>query len=772
MLNDVVTEQELEDEDLPSLRTKTRQQSRADKRADEKLLRKSLRCFKEALEADEPQRKREKEDLEFDEGKQWPDELLTNRKERMDPFNANVKIPARPTLTIPRLDGPIQQVINAQSAAALAIQVKPKGSGATAKTAERINGLIRHIQVESRAQIARGWAYNRAVKVGRGYYRILKEYANDGDHDMDLVVSRILNQSAVYVDPNHIQPDASDMEWAHVIEDLGWRRFEREHPKSKIKTLDAGDLEDDMKPWVTFDEEGKHKTVRRAEYWYVTYTERLLITTEAGWTGFEEDRPDEDKSRIVRDRVVRQRNVRVIKHTATEILERGTWEGRYIPIIQVIGREYNVNGRRSFKGMVSTGKDAARSYNYMRSKQVEAVGLAPVAPYTMVEGQDEGYEDMWAQANVVPFARLLYKPVSIGGQPAPPPQRTSASTDIGAITIAAEAASHDVDAITGFSDPARGRSNPADRSGKMIQALQGRTDATVSDFMENLTNVSMVHEGRILVDMLPFVYDTEGRVATILDEDLKTSRQVLLNAPFIPGGPDDEPIPAPPGDPRAEIIDLKKGRYRVVVDVGKNWKTQRQEAVAMLSEVIAANPNTAPLLMDVLVSNIDAPGFDKLAKRFQVMLPPAVQKIEAGDSPLPPEAQAALAMKDQQLEQQGQQMAEMSKVIEQKQVEAQAKKDLEMMRLQQEHELKLAELAMKERLETQKMRLQAETDTRKLATDRANKELDAVERRIHQENDLRHEAISQDTQIAADRAQAELEAEVARETAAKKAKGQ
>jgi hypothetical protein len=752
------------DDDKPS-----RQVARQQTREEEKLLKRGLEDFKAAAEAIDAQRKREIDDLAFDAGEHWPKELLEQRGTVRDPVT-NRQLPARPSLTIPKLTAPIQQIVNRQREASLAIIVKPKSGGATQKTAERINGLIRHIQVESRANIARAWAYAHAVKCGRGFYRVLKTWANDGDMDVDLIVDRILNQSSVYLDPLHKQPDGSDAEHAFIVEDVAVARFKREHPKSKVLTAGEATLST-FGDWITYDGTNQIKTVRRAEWWRVVYRERTLCEYEGGAVYFEDDpeKPKKGLGKKIRERTVRQPQVKWVKMTAGEILESEDWEGRYIPIIQVLGREYNINGQRKYKGMIADAKDAQRSYNYMRSKQVEAVGLAPIAPYTMVEGQDEGYEEMWATANTVPYSRLTYRPVTIGGQPAPPPMRNSASTDIGAITVAVAAADDDIKAVTGHSDPSLGRSNPADRSGRAIQALQQRTDEGASDFLGNLTEISMVHEGRILLDLLPYVYDVPGRIATILDEDLQESRQVMVNQPFITQ-PDGQPVKAQPGQPGAEIIDLQKGIYRVVVSVGKAHKTQREEAVALLGEVMAAAPQTAPLLTDVLVENVDAPGFQRLAKRFKAMLPPQIQQLEAGDESIPPAAAAQIGQLQAQLQQAGKAVQELQQEVEQKTASERIKAEVEMQRMQLDRELKIAELQMKERIEMEKIRFGVLKTEAEATADRQAAELKAITDRVNKERELRHEAISQDTQMAHEAAQADLKASVDREKISQGAK--
>ena len=98
------------------------------------------------------------------------------------------------------------------------------------------------MQANSRAHLARQWAFERAVKAGRGFYRILTEYANDGDNDLDIVYKRILNQSSVYLDPSAQEPDWSDGLWAFVTEDLPLSRYTALYPKSDLAQSDLDTL--------------------------------------------------------------------------------------------------------------------------------------------------------------------------------------------------------------------------------------------------------------------------------------------------------------------------------------------------------------------------------------------------------------------------------------------------------------------------------------------------------------------------------------------------
>jgi hypothetical protein len=512
------------------------------------ILEQAFRRCKVAAQAESKQRARELKDLKFDAGYQWPDTIRTQRRGR----TGSTPAPARPCLTINKLDAPILQVTNSQRNAKLSIQIKPKSGGATKAIAQVFQGLIRHIEVESRAQIARGWAFERAAKAGRGFYRILKTYANDGDFDQDLIIARILNQHNVLLDPFATEPDWSDGEWGFIFDDMEFGRYCREYPDSELTTYQEDELSalgTDLPEWVNGDKESR--VIRVAEYFWVEKKKRTLVVIEPspelpeGYTGFDDDEgaPPNAKALAVQKRTAEDRIVHWMKINAVEILEETIWDGRYIPIIPVLGREYNVNGKRSFKGIIANAKDAQRSYNYMRSAQVEAIGLAPRAPFIMAEGQDEGYEDMWANANTYNYPALKYRPVALLGQPVPPPQRNVTEPAIQAITMAAGAADDDIKATTGIGDPSLGLMTPSDRSARAIQALQQQSEAGNSNYLDNLATISMTLEGRILVDLIPKIYDRPGRILRIIGEDDSESSVAIAGAP-----PPPPPMP-PPGMP-------------------------------------------------------------------------------------------------------------------------------------------------------------------------------------------------------------------------------
>jgi hypothetical protein len=544
--------------DLPKIKGQSKE--------DRKLLTQALSRFKLVANAEDTQRKLELDDLKFFDGDQWPQDVLQQRAGLAT--TAGAPAPARPCLTINKVKQPVRQVTNAQRQARLAIQVNPKSGGASQRTAEVLQGLIRHIEVESNAIAARSWAYHHAVTMGRGYYRILKQYSNDGDFDLDLVIKRIRDQFSVYLDPFAEEPDASDMEWAFVTTRIPLSRYKLQYPKSKLARMQSEEaftaLGDQAPGWMGG--EGASRFVRVAEHWYVEHEKRTRILTannHEGWLDDYEAAPPEIKQQmgaIVAQREVDERKVRFCKITALEVLEREEWEGRYIPIIQVIGDESYVNGKRGFKGIVRDGKDPNRAYNFMRSSEVEAVGLAPKAPWVIAFGQLEGFEKIWATANTYPHSYLPYHGKMEGSHLLPPPQRNMGEPAIQAIAQSVREADADIKATTGIGDPSLGLYAPSDRSGKAIETLKRQAEHGTSHYLENLASISMTYEGKVLLDLIPKVYDRPGRITRILSEDDEES-MVALNQGYVPGP--DGPIVVPDSDkplpPEAILHTLNHG---------------------------------------------------------------------------------------------------------------------------------------------------------------------------------------------------------------------
>ena len=644
--------------------------------------------FSLVVSAESEQRKRELEDLEFDAGNQWPDEVKAARGGQVVD---GVPIPARPMLTINKLDQPIQLIINQQKNAKLGIEVRPDSEDASDDTAEVLQGLIRHIEVQSRADLARSWAFERAVKCGRGFYRILKTFADESgqEFDQELVIERILNQGAVYLDPYAQQPDWSDGEWAIISTMIPADRYKKEFPESSLAASlddDFASLGDSGDNWYGETEDGQ-QAVRVVEYFVVNRIpkERVAYLNDRGQlvTAWADELPETvDPASIQQRRMTEQRSVMWYKLNGQEILEEAEWDGQYIPIIPVIGREQNIDGKRKWLGIVHPSKDGQRLFNYAVSTAVETAALEPKAPFIGYEGQFEGHEQAWAQANIRNFPYLEVKPITLGGQVVPLPQRNTAGANLGPSLALVDQADSYIKSTTFVYDPSLG-SSAGSRSGRAVLALQQQADIGNSNYLDNLASVSMTYEAKVLLDLIPKIYDRPGRVARILGTDDEV-KQVMLNAPFsmsesgrpvpmLPGTPPSSPVPG--GRPRnIKRYDLAQGKYVATVSVGRAYRTRVEQGADELAQVLQASPNLMPLIGDLYFKYRDFPGHLEIARRLKKMAPPEVREDDQELDPqqLMAQLEQIKAESGQMIEQMTKQMEEMTKTIEGKVIEQQA----------------------------------------------------------------------------------------------------
>jgi hypothetical protein len=487
--------------------------------------------FKEAQEAEETQRKREIDDLRFQMPEyQWDDAA---RRQRLGTGTDGVPQPARPVLSISKIDQPIQLITNQQVSAHLGVQIHPLSPEADEDVAELLQGIYRRIERDSQAQLARSWAFDRAVKCGRGAYRINTEYDDEGGHAFDqrIAIAGILNQDSVYFDPAAQKPDLSDARYAFVTSWVPVSEFKRLYPDAEIGSTEAlsfGDVIQEAPEWVRGD--GDKQAVLVAEYWYKEVKEETLYLLNSGEVVSELPKG----VKAVADRKREVTEIKCCKMTGFEILEEQGWNGKWIPIVPVFGKEIQpFDSKRQWIGVIHPAKDAQRMYNYAASSAIELAALEPKAPWIMAEGQDEGHEVEWQQANIRNLPALHYKPTTIGGQPAPPPARTQIDVGrLGPSLSLLQQADQFIQVATATYDPSLGRGNSKERSGRAISALQQQGDSASSNYLQGLANISMAYEAKVVLDLIPKIYDRPGRIVRTLDPEDDTE-MVMLGRPFV-----------------------------------------------------------------------------------------------------------------------------------------------------------------------------------------------------------------------------------------------
>ncbi|TXG78399.1 hypothetical protein E6Q11_01125 [Candidatus Dojkabacteria bacterium] len=583
----------------------------------------ALKRFKLAADAESEIRKKSLQDLKFRAGQQWPDEIIRMRNQAGN---------SRPCLVINRLPQFIRQVTNDQRMNRPSLKIDPTDD-ATVDTADIMEGLVRHIQVASNADIAFDTACDNQVTMGFGYFRLLTEYCDEMSFDQEIRIKRIKNAFSVYFDPFAVEPDYSDAKWAFIVSDMSLADFKATYKgKAKADYSDSSfvSLGDSAANWHSAE------TIRVAEYFTVEETPNKIYLMSDGTT-VDKDGMEAGLAmgmQVLKERDSTKRKVIHRTITAFEELDKVDWAGKYIPIIPVLGDDLDIDGERELVGMVRYAQDPQRMYNYWASSQAETIALAPKSPFIIAEGQLEGYEQYWKSANTMPFSHLPYKPVSLNGTVLPPPHRQQAEPPVQAMVQAIAQASEDLKNTTGIYSAGLGK-REGDASGIALKQLDKSGDVSNFHYIDNLSR-AIRFLGIQLLDLIPKIYDAP-RVVRILHEDGE-SELIKINQMFEKNG-------------KQVNYDLSVGKYDVVVNTGPSFTTKRQEAVDSMIQMTQANPELWNVIGDIMVKNMDWPQAQEAAERLKKMLPPQLQEPEDGQQQIPPQVQQKMAQMQAMIEQ-------------------------------------------------------------------------------------------------------------------------
>jgi hypothetical protein len=573
--------------------------------------------LKFANDADTMNRQEALEDLKFGAGDQWPVELQNSRN-----------LESRPVITVNKVDNYCRQVSNQQRQQRPRIKVHATNTHEDMVDAQTISGIIRHIEVNSNADHAYDNAFEYAVRMGWGYMRVRTDYISEDSFDQEIYIDPVDNPFTVYFDPNSVAPDGSDADRCLITTMMLKEEFRKLYPDADDggTSFTQRGTGDSQSEWITKED------IRLAEYYYTVREKATLYLLSDGSATFADDkdffkRLDAYGITVIDKRDSFKKTIKYCKMTAVEVLEERDWAGKYIPIVPVYGRHIVIGDKRKKFGMIRYAKDPQRMYNFWQTSITEGVALAPKAKWLLAEGQDEGHENDWSNANIKSFPLLRYKQTDIDGRPAPAPVRLQPEPPQAGIMAAAMGVDNDIKAIMGVFDPAQlGQGNI---SGKALNGQQQQVDLTNFDYYDNLTR-SISHIGKICLDLIPKIYDTE-RVMRIIGDDGKPELLTINQRDSV----------------GRVLNDISVGQYDVVMETGPGYNSKRQEAVDNMLPLLSAAPELMQVAGDLVFRNMDWPGADIIADRLAASNPMA--QID-DKSKVPPQVQMQLAMSQKQIQ--------------------------------------------------------------------------------------------------------------------------
>jgi hypothetical protein len=596
------------------------------KKRQKELLARIRERFKIMVDADEENRRLAREDIKFVNvpGEQWDPNM---RKERG----------SRPCLEFNKLRINGKRVINGIR------DNRPQGKvnaveNGDAEGAELRSGLIRNIESMSDIDTITDQCAEYQVDGGFAAMRVDVQYCTDSIWDKEIKVNGFKDPlTSVYCDPNCddilLRRDAED--WC-IPGRMSIAAFKAKYGNAEQVDWEDGELDDDD-DWVA------DETVRIVEYWWKEPHEKELWLIERQ---NEEGKPEQltvdmesDEGQLlkaegvqpIRSRKVKTHKIMMCVASGSAILEgpvRAT--GTQFPFVPIYGEIKVVDGRVKWWGLHRFAKDAQKSYNTSRTAIDETIAQTPKAQWWATPKQALGLTDSWAEAHRKNFPFMLYNP-DAAAQGAP--QRMGGPDVPVALMSQSEVASADIRDVTGLHEASFGEES-GEKSGVALARKQNQAQIVTYNFADNMAKARK-RVGEIILDYIPEVYDADREVR-ILGADGEADYKRVNH--FVMDAKQGKAI---------RINDLTAGKYDYVVTTGPSFATQRQEFTAMILDMAARSPEVMQIGGDLLWKASDMPYAQELAKRWQTILPPPIQKQLAEGKEIPPEAQAVMAQAEQ-----------------------------------------------------------------------------------------------------------------------------
>lgn len=580
-----------------------------------------LRCEK-GESADAENRRLHSEDISFvfdaENSCQWDPQVIALRQ-------------GRPSYTFNRVLQPVNMVLGDQRQTAPAIKVRPIKDGSQA-VADIYGGLWRCIEQDSRAEEIYAETYKQAVAGGYGEMMLMPEYEADNSFDQVLRLQWIPNPLTVVRDPESTDPCGADAQWAMEGGRISTEKYKAEYPDMDPTTFS---MSRDSLGWYT---DGQIRVVNYFERF--AFEKEIALLSDGRTIDYTQkekavekhlERTGAEAATVMRVRTVRSYKIRYAKCDGASILKGPVeYDWKRIPIVRMPGRYINIEGKQKLQSLIRHSKDAQRAYNFQSSDAIERSALVPKARYFVTPKMLLGFEDLWNSSNTAPRMYMPYNVDKDAPNNGMPFREQPIDVPAGAIAMAQKAA-QDIQATTGYFDPALGNADDMNRvSGKALVTHTRRSDLGSHEFISNY-GLSLKLIASMAIDMIPTVYDTE-RVVRIIGVE-GADKLVTVNKQTDTG----------------ELMnDLKAGSYDCDITLGPSYQTARQESLATLLDAVDKIPSFGEVIPDLIAKSIDSPDSEEMTRRLRKMLitkgvvePTPAEKAAMGPPPPPNPMQIA-----------------------------------------------------------------------------------------------------------------------------------
>lgn len=487
------------------------------------------------------------------------------------------------------------------------VRYTPDDTATSDDDAELLTGIYRSFFKDNDGQPSQDNAVSEAAECGYGAFKLSTRFEDEEDPENDkqeVVFDPLYNAyNSVIWEQNAKRADKSDAKWCAVLTTHTEDAFKEQWPKANTVSFPNYTTRNHF-DWNTtelitvverYEVKKEKKTVR--VYQHVeqnkikTYTEEEVekIGDELKADGWE----------FVRERKKTIRTVYKSIFNGEEFLqEEKRIAGKYIPIIPVYGFRRYIDGIERYYGLVRKRKDANRVFNTNVSRIAENAAASPDSKPIFDEDEVEGRERSWTEKD---NAYYLKNPILDGnGNRVFKPMEFMQPTQIDPNTVAStEIVNQFLQMINGSAptdhiDP--------DASGKAIDSLKARENLNTQVMSDNIL-MSIKHSGAVFESIASEILVEPRNIRTLSVDGSEVIKQV--NEAVM----DEE---------TGELVigsSITDGKFKVDVDVGPQYETQREATVGVLIDVIQMVGDKSKYfdpLMAMLMKNISGTGLEEL----------------------------------------------------------------------------------------------------------------------------------------------------------------
>lgn len=518
----------------------------------------------------------------------------------------------RPKFEFNKIQLSVIRIYNEWAKNRFTVEFRPQNNAADTDTADNLQELFRADERDSNADEAYSTAFMEGISGGIGAILLEAKYDDeDGDDDeyQRIRIKPIFEaDTMVYWDSNARRYDKADAKHVTIVSAMSKAQFESKYNKEPAS---FDDLQGYRFDWRDGD------NVRVAEHYELT-TRQVEVTKLAHPQGGEpiklyED--DEDFDQQISDymaqgyeidfvKKVKRKEVKGYVLSGNEIVERmGVIAGEYLPVAPFYGKRMYVSGREVTQGHVGLSRDAQVAFNLKMSGLIDLASRPQDETPIFTPAQVKGHEQQWANKEIERKPYLTINPtkdaqgniVGIGAQ-----AYTKAPVIPQAMGALIESSGALIGELTG--NQSNGEQLVSNVSTEAVEMVQDKVDAQAYIYLDNFAK-TIAHVGRIWLSMAQTVYDEESREMSGVSHD-DTDSKIVINKPTIKDGQ------------LAYENDMQGGKYKVTVDIGEAFSTQRDKTIKRLLNLVPMiqDPQQQSALLNTILANQDGEGMHDLSR--------------------------------------------------------------------------------------------------------------------------------------------------------------